>query len=87
VTGLQSYPVNQHREGQRSAGPGACRGLPRERDELRADLRARAERAERQADADRDEIHRLRVATGRGTGTTSTPGKSTRATRGQAAHT
>jgi len=34
----------------------------REREELRADLRARAERAERQADAYRDELDRLRVA-------------------------
>jgi hypothetical protein len=50
----------------------------RERDELRADLRARAERAERGADADRDEIYRLRAATGRGTGTTGTLGRSTR---------
>jgi len=34
----------------------------RERAELRADLRARAERAERQADAYRDELDRLRAA-------------------------
>ena len=34
----------------------------RERDELRADLRARAERAERQADAYRAELDRLRIA-------------------------
>ena len=35
----------------------------RDRDELRADLRARAERAERQADAYRDELIQLRAAT------------------------
>jgi hypothetical protein len=35
----------------------------RERDELRADLRARAEHAERQADAYRDEFARLRAGT------------------------
>jgi uncharacterized membrane protein len=33
----------------------------REREELRADLRARAERAEQQADAYRAELDRLRV--------------------------
>jgi hypothetical protein len=33
----------------------------RDRDELRADLRARAERAERQADAYRDELAQLRA--------------------------
>ena len=36
----------------------------RDRDELRADLRARAERAERQADAYRDELAQLRAETG-----------------------
>jgi uncharacterized protein YhaN len=44
----------------------------REREELRVDLRARAERAERQADAYRDELAQLRAAsqdlTGRGPG-------------------
>jgi colicin import membrane protein len=35
----------------------------RDRDELRADLRARAERAERQADAYRDELAQLRAGT------------------------
>jgi hypothetical protein len=40
-----------------------------ERDELRADLRARAERG---AGADRDAIYPLRAATGRGIGTTGT---------------
>ena len=39
----------------------------RERDELRADLRGRAERAERQADAYRDELDRLRGITSPGT--------------------
>ena len=34
----------------------------REREELRADLRARAERAEQQADAYRDELGHLRAA-------------------------
>jgi hypothetical protein len=33
----------------------------RDRDELRADLRARAERVERQADAYRDELTQLRT--------------------------
>jgi len=42
----------------------------RDRDELRADLRARAERAERQADAYRDELTQLRAATGPVAGTT-----------------
>ena len=42
----------------------------RDRDELRADLRARAERAERQADAYRDELTQLRAATGPVTDTT-----------------
>ena len=42
----------------------------RDRDELRADLRARAERAERQADAYRDELAQLRAGTGHDTGTT-----------------
>ena len=45
----------------------------REREELRADLRARAERAEQQADAYRDELGQLRSAshdasTGNGSG-------------------
>ena len=35
----------------------------RDRDELRADLRARAERAEHQADAYRDELDQLRAGT------------------------
>jgi hypothetical protein len=34
----------------------------REREKLRADLRARGERAERQADAHRDKLDRLRAA-------------------------
>jgi hypothetical protein len=42
----------------------------RDRDELRADLRARAERVERQADAYCDELAQLRVATGHVTDTT-----------------
>ena len=43
----------------------------RDRDELRADLRARAERAERQADAYRDELDQLRAGTSHDTGTPS----------------
>jgi hypothetical protein len=46
----------------------------RDRDELHADLRARAERAERQADAYRDELTQLRAATGPVTDTTTTSG-------------
>lgn len=42
----------------------------RDRDELRTDLRARAERAELQADAYRDELTQLRAATGPVTDTT-----------------
>lgn len=42
----------------------------RDRDELRADLRARAERAERQADAYRDELDQLHTTVGHDTGTT-----------------
>jgi len=41
----------------------------RDRDELRADLRARAERAEREADAYRDELTQLRAQANHGTGT------------------
>ena len=37
-------------------------GAAREREELRADLRARAERAEHQADTYRAELDRLRAA-------------------------
>jgi hypothetical protein len=55
----------------------------RDRDELRADLRARAERAERQADAYRDELTQLRAATGPVTDTTTsgTLPRARRATR------
>jgi hypothetical protein len=42
----------------------------RDRDELRADLRARAERAGRQADAYRDELTQLRAGTSHDVGTT-----------------
>ena len=42
----------------------------RDRDELRADLRARAERAERQADAYRDELTQLRAEISHPVGTT-----------------
>ena len=42
----------------------------RDRDELRADLRARAERAGRQADAYRDELTQLRAGTSHHVGTT-----------------
>ena len=42
----------------------------RDRDELRADLRARAERAERQADAYRDEVTQLRAGASHDVGTT-----------------
>ena len=41
----------------------------RDREELRADLRARAERAERQADAYRDELAQLRAQTSHDTTT------------------
>jgi len=41
----------------------------RERDELRADLRARAERAEREADAYRAELAQIREAAARGSET------------------
>jgi hypothetical protein len=51
----------------------------RERDELRADLRARAERAERQADAYRDELSRLRAtSSGDGNGSGPAPARTTR---------
>jgi hypothetical protein len=46
----------------------------RDRDELRADLRARAERAEHQADAYRDELAQLRAAASRDTDATATSG-------------
>ena len=50
----------------------------RERDELRADLRARAERAERQADAYRDELGQLRAtSSGEGNGSGPAPLKTT----------
>jgi colicin import membrane protein len=61
----------------------------REREELRADLRARAERAERQADAYRDELAQLRVASPKLGATefaAEPPAKTARrGTRGQAA--
>ncbi len=44
-------------------------GAARDRDELRADLRARAERAEHQADAYRDELTQLRAGTSHDTDT------------------
>jgi hypothetical protein len=51
----------------------------RERDELRADLRARAERAEQQADAYRAELGQLRAASSAdGTGSGPAPAKTTR---------
>jgi hypothetical protein len=51
--------------GHQPAGP---RGLPLRLGGLvRADLRARAERAERQADAYRDELAELRAETSQGT--------------------
>jgi hypothetical protein len=53
----------------------------RDRDELRADLRARAERAERQADAYRDELTQLRTATGPATDTTTARGALPRPTQ------
>ena len=43
--------------------------VARDRDELRADLRARAERAELQADAYRDELAQLRAETSHQTST------------------
>jgi hypothetical protein len=42
----------------------------RDRDEMRADLRAPAERAEHQADAYRDELAQLRTGTSHDTDTT-----------------
>jgi hypothetical protein len=55
----------------------------RDRDELRTDLRARAERAERQADAYRDELTQLRAAAVPVTDTTTseTPPRARQATR------
>jgi colicin import membrane protein len=53
----------------------------RERDELRTDLRARAERAEQQADAYRAELSQFRAASsadGTGNGSRPTPAKTTR---------
>ena len=52
----------------------------RDRDELRADLRARAEHAERQADAYRDELAQLRAGTSHDTDTT-TASRTPRRTR------
>ena len=51
----------------------------RGRDELCADLRARAERAERQADAYRDELTQLRAAISPVTDTTTASGTLRRA--------
>ena len=45
----------------------------REREELRADLRARTERAEREADTYRAELTQLRTSTGHDSGTTARP--------------
>jgi len=45
----------------------------RDRDELRIDLRARAERAERQADAYRDDLAQLRAGTSHDADTIRTP--------------
>ena len=42
----------------------------RDRDELRADLRARAERAEREADAYREELAQMRASRSHGRKTT-----------------
>ena len=55
----------------------------RDRDELRLDLRARAERAERQADAYRDELTQLRAETSHDTDTTTsrTPRRTRQATQ------
>ena len=55
-----------------------------DRDELRADLRARAERAERQADSYRDELAQLRTGTSHDTDTTTvsrTPRRTRQATQ------
>ena len=52
----------------------------RDRDELRADLRARAEHAERQADAYRDELAQLRAGVSHDTDTT-TASRTPRRTR------
>jgi hypothetical protein len=51
----------------------------RDRDELRADLRARAERAERDADAYRDELAQLRVSISRDSDIASRPRRTTQA--------
>jgi colicin import membrane protein len=55
----------------------------RDRDELRADLRARAEHAERQADAYHDELAQLRAGTSQDTDTTAsrTPPRTRQATQ------
>jgi len=55
----------------------------RDRDELRAEQRARAERAERQADAYRDELAQLRAGTSHDTDITSsrTPRRARQATQ------
>ena len=50
----------------------------RDRDELRADLRARVERAERQADSYREELAELRAGENHDTDTTSRPPRRTR---------
>jgi hypothetical protein len=53
----------------------------RDRDELRADLRARAERAEREADAYRDELAQLRAETSHPAGTSRTPRRAVQGTQ------
>jgi colicin import membrane protein len=55
----------------------------REREELRADLRARAERAERQADAYRDELAQLRTVSPDPVAAEAPPKRARRGTRGQ----
>ena len=53
----------------------------RDRDELHIDLRARAEHAERQAEAYRDELAQLRAATSHDADTTRTPRRTRQATQ------
>jgi hypothetical protein len=53
----------------------------RDRDELRAEQRARAERAERQADAYRDELAQLRAGTSHDVDPTRTPRRTRQATQ------
>jgi predicted phage gp36 major capsid-like protein len=71
----------------RPSGHGPTRNAPRaarEREELRADLRARAERAEHEADACRAELARIRAEAGHDDGAAKTPRRGQRAANPQA---